>query len=138
MGGDVSVSTNASLLHVNGLSGITTVPGDLRISRDDSLTNLSGLANLVEVTGELDVTANAALCQQHAETARAVTLEPATRVDVEWLKRGAAAGDAPSAYSLYLAGIDADKHLATAAASGQSRSWAQGGPPAPRQHRPPR
>ena len=37
-----------------------------------------------------------------------------------WLKRGARAGDASSAYSLYLAGVDADKHLATAAASGHA------------------
>lgn len=37
-----------------------------------------------------------------------------------WLRRGAAAGDASSAYSLYLAGVDADKHLAAAAASGHA------------------
>jgi len=37
-----------------------------------------------------------------------------------WLKRGAAAGDASAAYSLYLAGVDGEKHLAAAAASGHA------------------
>ena len=43
-----------------------------------------------------------------------------SRTDNRWLKRGAAAGDASAAYSLYLAGVDGDKHLAIAAASGHA------------------
>jgi TPR repeat protein len=56
--------------------------------------------------------------------ARCLTRGEGVREDraaaTRWLKKGAAAGDASAAYSLYLAGIDSDKHLALAAASGHA------------------
>ena len=56
--------------------------------------------------------------------ARCLTRGEGVREDraaaTRWLKRGAAAGDASAAYSLYLAGVDGEKHLAAAAASGHA------------------
>ena len=56
--------------------------------------------------------------------ARCLTRGEGVREDraaaTRWLKRGAAAGDASAAYSLYLAGVDGDRHLAMAAASGHA------------------
>ena len=56
--------------------------------------------------------------------ARCLTRGEGVREDraaaTRWLKRGAAAGDASAAYSLYLARVDGEKHLAAAAASGHA------------------
>ena len=56
--------------------------------------------------------------------ARCLTRGEGVREDrveaTKWLKKGASAGDASAAYSLYLAGVDADRHLAVAAASGHA------------------
>ena len=55
--------------------------------------------------------------------ARCLTRGEGVREDraaaTEWLKKGASAGDASSAYSLYLAG-ESDRYLAVAAASGHA------------------
>ena len=78
--------------------------------------------------------AGAALCWREAAQrgkgnacryyARCLTRGEGVREDraaaTRWLKKGASAGDASSAYSLYLAGVDADRHLAVAAASGHA------------------
>lgn len=89
VGGDLRFGANASLTHVDGLSGIATVGGDLLIWYNESLTSLAGMASLTTVGGDLRIYDNPCVVRkkprlsQHRSTSRALstcleTTAPAT------------------------------------------------------------
>ena len=55
VGGDVLVTGNETLTHLEGLSNLEWVQGSLRIVRSDSLENIDGLSALRVIGGDLEV-----------------------------------------------------------------------------------
>ena len=61
VGGDMSISTNASLVDLNGLGSLADVEGRLLVEDNESLTSVSGLGSLKRVGLELTIRHNPAL-----------------------------------------------------------------------------
>jgi hypothetical protein len=57
----LNIHGNASLTNLDGLQGITTIPGDISIWDNASLTNLDGLNNLANVEADFRIFSNVSL-----------------------------------------------------------------------------
>src|SRR5690606_24846653 len=61
VGGNLYISSNSSLLNLNGLNNLTSVGGNLYIDSNSNLTNLDGLNNLTSVGEFLYIYTNLSL-----------------------------------------------------------------------------
>ncbi len=58
IGGDLGISSNASLPNLVGLDNLTSVKGKLNINSNNALKNLSGLGNISTIGGDLEIHGN--------------------------------------------------------------------------------
>jgi N-acetylneuraminic acid mutarotase len=55
IGGNLSISSNPSLVSLSGLGGLTSIGGSFYIDNNNSLINFEGLENLNSVSGDFDI-----------------------------------------------------------------------------------
>jgi hypothetical protein len=55
IGGNLSISSNPSLVSLSGLGGLTSIGGSFYLDNNNSLINFEGLENLNSVSGDFDI-----------------------------------------------------------------------------------